>query len=157
MAWLSIIVLFSLSWLTWKGVCLFRNYKLALSIGLPIRVVPVNPLSTCWILLSRRFFPATVPLLRSLPWGIGAWAEYCNIGWTFHAGYEVHQKYGDAFLVVSYKMVELYLADAAAADAVVSRRIDFPKPTTMYSQSSRILKLFTLIDWTDRAARMLWP
>lgn len=132
MAWLLIFAFSILSWLTWNVICLLRSYRLALSIGLPMVVLPVNPFSIVWILFSRRFFPATIPILKSLPWGLGSWAEYSNFGWTFQAGYAVHQKYGDAFLVVSPGMVELFLADAAAIDAVTSRRRDFLKPIKMY-------------------------
>ena len=132
MAWVPILAFCVLAWLAWTAICLLRNYRLALSTGLPMVVLPVNTFNLAWMLFIRRFFPRTIPILKSLPWGMGSWAEYSDFGWNFQAGYAVHQKHGDAFLVVSPGMVELFLADAAAAHAVTSRRRDFIKPVELY-------------------------
>ncbi|KIW93477.1 uncharacterized protein Z519_06082 [Cladophialophora bantiana CBS 173.52] len=117
-----------LAYLIWTLVRLTANYIEAKKIGLPILIAPVNPASPLWMFTKDRL----IPIISSLPWGLGEWASRAEVGWTFYQRYSVHAKYGEAFTIVSPGTNEIYLADPAATEDIMRRRNDFIKDPAMY-------------------------
>jgi len=73
-----------------------------------------------------------IPILEKLPLGLGEWTSRAEVGWTYYTKFEVHAKYGDAFIIVSPGGNEIILAEPSAADDVTRRRNDFIKDPQMY-------------------------
>ncbi|KAH0848926.1 hypothetical protein AYO21_08742 [Fonsecaea monophora] len=117
-----------LAYLLWTLIRFTDNYLEARKIGLPILVSPVNPASPLWLLTKERL----IPLVTSLPWGLGEWATRAEVGWTFYQRYSVHAKYGEAFTIVSPGTNEIYIADPSAVEDLLRRRNDFIKDPAMY-------------------------
>lgn len=118
MVWLYIFSSLVLAYVGWNAVTLFNNYIEARKIGLPILICPVHPLNPFWQLFKGRL----IPIISSLPFGLGDWAPRAEVGWTFGPKFRVHAEYGEAFIIVSPGTNEIYLADPAAAEDVVRRR-----------------------------------
>lgn len=127
MAWLSICSLCFLAYCLWTAYTLFQNYRKARQLHLPIIVSPVNPLSPFWALFHKQL----VPILKNLPFNIAGSVSYSYVGWPFDDKYAIHERLGDAFLVVNPANIELYIAEGEAIDTIVSRRKDFPKPVDL--------------------------
>ena len=118
-------------WILWTLASLSSNYKAARRIGLPVIVSPVSSLNPLW-LISIRTFPI-LPLLKSLPFGLGKWARCAYPGWNFEDKYELHKELGGAFTLVTPTVNEWWIADPDAAYAILSARKDFIKPALIYS------------------------
>lgn len=128
MACLFVLLSFVVAYVLWSLLCIFRNYRLAAKIGLPILVCPVNPMGPLWM-FGKDFL---IPILSSLPFELGEWAERTEIGWTFKSRFSAHAKYGEAFVIVTPGENEIVLAEPAAAEDVVRRRNDFIKNQDVY-------------------------
>jgi cytochrome P450 len=127
MAWLFVLSLCFSAYFLWTAYTFFQNYRKARQLKLPILISPFNPLSPFWALFHKQL----VPVLKSLPFDIAGSVRYSYVGWPFDDKYAIHQRFGDAFLVINAAFVELYIAEGEAIDAVVSRRKDFPKPVEL--------------------------
>ncbi|KIX96201.1 uncharacterized protein Z520_07979 [Fonsecaea multimorphosa CBS 102226] len=116
------------AYLIWTLIRFTNNYLEAKKIGLPILICPINPASPLWMLVKDRL----IPVISSLPWGLGEWATRAEVGWTFNYGYSVHARYGEAFTIVSSGTNEIYIADPSATEDIMRRRNDFIKDPAMY-------------------------
>ena len=121
-----------IAWNMWNIAIFVANYRAACRIGLPIVISPFNPLNPLWQLSNKRL----VPLLKRLPFGLGNFTRYNSIGWSFEDKYHLHEEVGDAFVHVSPGENGVWIANAAAANDIVSRSKDFPKSIKMYSKSN---------------------
>ena len=54
------------------------------------------------------------------------------MGWPFDDKYAIHQKLGNAFILITPSVNELVLADSEAVAHVQAQRKDFVKPPLMY-------------------------
>lgn len=108
---------------------LFKNYREAKKVGLPIFITPIpgtNPLT--WII-----GPFVFPFMLRLPSPISDWARYGEAFWQFPDRANTITKYGPAFIMVSPGPTQLFLADPGAGEELLSRTKNFIKPPEIYS------------------------
>lgn len=113
---------------------LARNYGTARKIGLPILVIPVNPLGLFWLIIGVQFRPL---IRRLFPERLTLWTHCCVYGGGIEQRRPVHDLLGPVFVTVSPGIIELVIGDAIAANEVFTRRKDFPKPDIAYRESPR--------------------
>ena len=130
MDWLSVFLGALIALISWTAVSLFINYQAASQIGLPIIISPISPLNPLWILACR--FTPLIKWLRSVSWIVGRFPRCSYIGWTFNDKYALHNELGDALILVSPGINEIYLADPGAVANVLGRRKEFIKPMVLY-------------------------
>ena len=121
------------TWIFWKSLSLVRNYRIAKTIGLPIRICPFNAIDPDWIFLYRVF--PIIAILRKLPSWLTGWVKYSYVGWEFDDKHAIHHEVGPAFVLVTPSRNELVLADPDAVHTVQTRRKEFIKPSIMYGRS----------------------
>ena len=123
---------FASLYLIWSLVCLEINYKRAKSIGIPLVRLPIDPLNTLfqvfgsqvWAILDR------LPVKAILP----RWTTYARRGWFFEDKAETALRLGKTWALVTPGGIYVQLADPEAIYDVVSRRVDFQRPTEPYSK-----------------------
>ena len=130
MPWQLYIVAVLGTWILWKTFALYRNYRIAKTIGLPIRICPFNAIDPDWVLIYRS--TPIISLVRKLPFGLSEWVRYSYVGWMFDDKYAIHREVGPAFVLVTPSRNEVILADPDAIHAVHARRKEYIKPAIMY-------------------------
>ncbi len=105
-----------------------KNYSIARKIGFPVIFTPVSLTNPVWALWGEKLGP----LLKRLPFGLGNWTDLCGFTPLFHQKYRLHEKLGPAYIRVTPGDIQIILADASAADDLLSRRKDFIKPPVLY-------------------------
>ncbi|KAI9713837.1 MAG: hypothetical protein M1820_000567 [Bogoriella megaspora] len=126
----SLLLLFT-TWSAWTCVNLFKNYRIARKINLPIIVSPTGTLNPLWI-ITYKLIPSIIPLLDLLPLKVGRWARYTYMGWQFDDKHAIHDELGPAFVLCTPSLNEVIVADSSAVHSILSRRKDFIKPAIMY-------------------------
>jgi cytochrome P450 len=111
---------------------LLKNYWKARKIGLPIVITPVSLLGPVWALIWALAGGLIEPMLLSLPFGMGNWVTYSGHTWFFNHGYDLHKKYGPAFVIVTPTEIEVVIADPETAADLNNRRKEFIKDKRMY-------------------------
>lgn len=134
MALVTGIVTVLVALLSWQAFAIARNYSKARRIGLPLLICPIDPLSTTWAILG----PFLNPILVRLPFGLGDFTNYTNLGWCYSDRNRLHRKLGPAFVIVTPRRPQIILGDGLAIEDVLSRRKDYVKPLDMYG----VLDLF---------------
>jgi hypothetical protein len=120
------------AYVTWSLVCLELNYRRAKSIGIPLVRLPIDPLnilfqvfeSQVWAILER------LPVKAILP----QWTTYARRGWFFEDKADTSLRLGKIWGLVTPVGVIVMLNDPEAIDDVLSRRLDFQRPTEPYSK-----------------------
>ncbi|KAH7258011.1 cytochrome P450 [Fusarium tricinctum] len=114
-----------LVWATLQVRTLMRNYRAACATGLPIIICPYDPDSVVFAVVSepvrrilKTFFPTSMP----------AAFEVTCWGWEFHDKCAVHERLGQAFVIVTTGHNRLICADATMAHSILARRKDFLHP-----------------------------
>ena len=125
---LSVLVV---TWAAWTAICLFRNYRIARTINLPIVISPTGTINPFW-LLTYKLVPSVLPFLQSLPFNLGTWSKYAFVGWQYPDKHAVHDRLGPAFVLCTPGINEVIVADPAAVNNLLSRRKDFIKPPIIY-------------------------
>lgn len=125
---LDIAAVSCIAYIIWTIFRLQQNYVQARKIGLPILFSPIDSLGPIW-LTSKSFIG---PIFEKLPFGLGDWVSRTDVGWTYYHRYQIHAKYGEAFIIVSPGENEMILAEPSAAEEVTRRRNDFIKNPAMY-------------------------
>lgn len=111
-----------------------RQYLQARRTGLPVLFAPFSAHSLPWILSHKTFAPI---LDRYLPFGLNYFLLYTRPSWPYRT--KLHERYGPAFFIISPGETELIIADAAAAEEVLTRsKKDFVKPIETY----KVLNIF---------------
>lgn len=129
------LVLFPFSilvgWLIHCGTCLFRNYREAQNIGVPIVTIPISHENPLWMLVDKKFF---IPLLEHLPFGLGKGnvTRYNWRGWEFQDKSKSHEELGDVFVMIQPGRNFLYVCNAEALMEIFRRRSDFPRPLEIF-------------------------
>ena len=119
----------------WNLVCLYRNYQLALRIGIPIKVVLASHDNPVWILVSSRI----VPIIRFF-FGECDVVRYGVSGWENRVKYKMHEEAGNGAVIhVSPGHNWLYLCDAAAVNDMFKRREDFDRPPDLLGMTINFL------------------
>lgn len=140
------LLLFTMAaaYLTWSLVCLEINYTRAKAIGIPLVRLPIDPLnilfqiseSQVWAVLDR------LPLTGILP----TWTAYARRGWFFNDKAETFLRLGNIWGLVTPVGIYVQLADPEAINDVLSRRMDFQRPSEPYSKYRRIELYISLIE-----------
>ena len=105
---------------------IFLNYNAVKALGLPIVIAPVTWQDPLWIPL----YPY-LSWLRYLPFC--SWVEVSNIGWSCPEKSRPHQKYGNAFIVVSPHRTEFFIVDPVTMIEVTTKWKVWTKEKKLYS------------------------
>ena len=118
-----------------------RHLRAARKTGLSIAISPIDPLNPIWVLFQRFL----LPIVRILPFGIGAWTRYNRRGWLFYDKFRMHADLGDAWLHVTPGTLTLYLGNASACQEVYARKDDFTRPTHILRGSFMVLQRWVVL------------
>lgn len=125
--WLAVLSLPVLGIVYTVG-CLLSNYLAARKVGVPVIVVPVNPESPFWMLISDAFGSYIDYALSWIPIGSGTFARYAHRGWDVHDKAKTFEELGDTFILVTTGKNWLYVCNADAFTEILQRRADFKRP-----------------------------
>lgn len=118
-----LVILLTLRLTRWAS-----NYFAARKIGLPILISPFSWQDPFYMLFGHH-----LSLLRYLPFGLGAWTQYSEMGWQLQSGYDLHHRFGPAFTIVSPWKNEIIVADPTTSEEVVSRWKVWIKSPELYA------------------------
>lgn len=105
---------------------LVRNYIEARKLGLPIVIIPLSWQDREWLLVRHLFkWIDYIPLF-------GYWYKYSQIGWPIHHRYKPHEKYGDAFTIVSPTALLIQVNDPHAGTVLQRDYKIWTKPPKLY-------------------------
>ncbi|KAF1952258.1 cytochrome P450 [Byssothecium circinans] len=121
-----------LLYIVYSWYCLFRNYLIPRKVGLPLRIIPINPENPLWMLVDKRFF---IPLFEKLPFGSGSFTRFNWRGWEFADKYRVHEEIGDIFIMVTPGRVWVHLCDPEALAEVLRKDKEFPRPLEIFEMT----------------------
>ncbi|KAK7917814.1 hypothetical protein PG985_011422 [Apiospora marii] len=107
-----------------NAICLLKNYRLAKTIGAPIRIIPISPLNPFWVLLDRK----VLPFFRRLPFGDNSFTRYNWRGWEVEDRWRSHYEMGDIWVLVTPLKNWVYLNDPDALMSVFRRGNEFTRP-----------------------------
>ena len=88
----------------------FRNRKRLSHLGITVCLQPINATSPIWLLLYRTL----VPILKSLPYGLGSWVRVNYPSWNLEDKYQIHSELGDIFGCAYPDEIAVYVADPIA-------------------------------------------
>ena len=121
---LSIVLSIVIALVSWPALNLLRNYFKVRSIGLPIIINPIRILDPIWMLTHKRL----LPLIKSLPFGLGEWIVYSGFVSVFTNRSKLHQKNGPGYLLVTPKEICFFVDDPELVEEILNKRKDFIKP-----------------------------
>lgn len=101
---------------------LYTNYQSAKLTGFPIVVCPVNPQNLLYVLVNAPLRPW---LMRNLPPVVYNRFKVCTFGWQFYDRHQFHDAVGPVFVLVTTGVNQVWIADPALAQVVLTRRKDF--------------------------------
>ncbi|KAJ4286037.1 hypothetical protein N0V90_013384 [Kalmusia sp. IMI 367209] len=130
----SLVAILSL-WLlyvAYSTYCLLRNYLIARKVGIPVRVIPINPENPLWMVLDKRVF---IPLFEKLPFGPGTFTRFNWRGWEFADKYRAHEEMGDVFLMVTPGRLWIHLCNPEALTEVLRKEKEFPRPLEIFEMT----------------------
>lgn len=108
--------------LTYYLYALYKSYRLALKIGLPIVIVPIDPHNPLWLICSVPLKPILSRLLPAVLWHK---FEIITYGFEYESRWEPFARNGKAYTLVGPGSVQVWLADAELLSIVYSRRKSF--------------------------------
>ena len=129
-----LFVFFSL-WLAhavYTAFRLLRNYLIARKVGMPIRIIPIDPENPLWMVLDKRFF---IPLFEKLPFGPGNFTRFNWRGWEFADKYRAHEEMGDVFMMVTPGRLWVHLCNPEALAEVLRNEKEFPRPLEIFEMT----------------------
>ncbi|PVH92684.1 cytochrome P450 monooxygenase-like protein [Periconia macrospinosa] len=108
---------------------LYRNYRAARLLGIPILILPVSLSNPIWMLLVRHL----IPLANRIPFGSGYFTRFCYTGWEFKDRGRAHLEYGDAFVTVTPGKNWIYVCDANVVSDIIrrERQGEFERPVEL--------------------------
>lgn len=106
------------------GLRLLQNYRLAKTIGAPIRIIPISPINPFWVLLDRK----VLSFVRRLPFGDNSFTRYNWRGWEVEDRWRSHYEMGDIWVLVTPLKNWVYLNDPEAVMSVYRRGNEFTRP-----------------------------
>lgn len=137
---LAAFLLWATAWTVYSGYTLYCNYLEARTLGVPIRIIPIDHLNKLWLLVDKQ----VVKLVRRLPGVLGKnnFTRFNYRGWHEDDGLRAHDEMGEAFVLVTPSRNWLYLADPDALINMYRRGKDFPRwveITSMYLLLTKFL------------------
>lgn len=124
----SVLLLLPITWVLWTVYSLASNYVVARRVGVPIVVVPINPESPAWMLVSDYLWPYIDRVLSWIPVGSGSFIRYAHRGWEVHDRAKTFLELGDAFILVTTGKNWLYVCNAETLTELLQRRTEFKRP-----------------------------
>jgi len=127
---IMLLVLFFTPLATFFFLRIFRiahHYFEARKLNIPILVSLVSRYDKLW-LLSRRYFW----WIEHLPFGVGEGFRFSHHGWTLDDRWRIHERYGEAFIIVSPGANEIYISNGAVTVEVLTKYKTWPKPLDVY-------------------------
>ncbi|CAG8981152.1 hypothetical protein HYALB_00005867 [Hymenoscyphus albidus] len=128
------------TYLVWVIHRLTNNYTVARRVGIPVVVIPVNPESPLWMLLSDYIGPSIDRILSWLPFGSGYFTRYAHRGWDVHDRAKSFLELGDAFILVTTGKNWLYICNAETLTEILQRRKEFERPLEIMGRGKRLAK-----------------
>ncbi|CAG8953810.1 hypothetical protein HYFRA_00006702 [Hymenoscyphus fraxineus] len=132
--------LLPITYLVWIIHRLTNNYTVARRVGIPVVVIPVNPESPLWMLLSDYLGPSIDRILSWLPFGSGSFTRYAHRGWDVHDRAKSFLELGDAFILVTTGKNWLYICNAETLAEILQRRKEFERPLEIMGRGKRLAK-----------------
>ncbi|KAE8152066.1 cytochrome P450 monooxygenase [Aspergillus avenaceus] len=127
---------------TWP---LYRNWKRARRLGMPVIVSPVTTGSLLWLVVVYSIRHGSIPTyLHRLPY-----VRVMRISWSVQEKQAVHKELGKLFIRVTPTDCELFVADRVLAKQILQRRDDFQKPRQMMEMLNTFGTSLALVDGTD--------
>lgn len=117
----------------WTLITLERNYKRALSMGIPLIRVPIDPLNIPWQVIEPHLW--RVADIFHLP--SPSCTCYMRRGWCFADKARAHLEFGSIYAIVTPREIFVQLCDSEAIHDVFTRRGDFVRPVRNYSEWQR--------------------
>ncbi|KIV80030.1 hypothetical protein PV11_07564 [Exophiala sideris] len=99
------------------------NYIAARRLGIPVILLPVS-FEDAWWMLSKPLFA----WVEHLPWGLGRWYAYTDIGWPTEDGIKTVSKLGETFMLVSPNRNQLVTAYPPAVERIYKDTKTFIRP-----------------------------
>ena len=130
---LLLLLLLPLTFALHNAYCMFLNYRIACTIGVPIIVLPVSPDNPVWMLTS-----GTVLRIVKAIFGDCSVTRYGRLGWEYHDKDKTHLKLGDAVVLVTPGYNWVYVCNAEAFNEIFQRRQSFDRPPEMVGMSLRV-------------------
>lgn len=121
-------------WLLSAASRLWSNYRLAKRIGLPIIVIPVDPMSPLWMVVNQLLKPYLDFILGRLPWGSGYFSRVAYQYWEVAEKARIFLELGDAFTLVTTGRNMVYVCNAEAFVNIMQRKNDFLRPPELMGQ-----------------------
>lgn len=137
----SLLLLLPFTWVLWTLYCLTSNYVVARRVGAPIIVVPVNPESPAWMLVSDYLGPSIDRVLSWIPFGSGSFTRYAHRGWDVHDRAKTFLELGDAFILVTTSKNWLYVCNAETLTELLQRRTEFKRPLEIMGKLNSFFSL----------------
>ena len=107
-----------LAWLISRAIGLYKNYRLAQSLGIPVLITPVSWQDPWWLPIQ----PLLEPLTQlPLPAAWTEWITYSGLGWGFEHKYTKEAKVGPIFAIVSPRRIDFSVADPVAGAEVLAK------------------------------------
>lgn len=92
---------------------LLKNYIAARRLRLPLVVLPASFEDPLWVLLRPLFW-----WVETLPFGLGDWYAYTDLGWPMQDGVKTAAKLGDTFVLVTPTRNQICTTSPEAAEHV---------------------------------------
>jgi cytochrome P450 len=123
-------------WIAHRGYKLFSNYRAACSFGLPIILLPVSFEEIWWMPLRPLF-----SWVEHLPFGLGNWYIYTNMGWPTEDGARTSNRLGENFVLCSPACNAIATCYPSAIQKIFGEHKNWPQPAaqselfTFYGQN----------------------
>ena len=98
--------------MVWAGYRLASNYAIARRVGIPLIIVPFNPESPVWMLMSDFVGPYINHMLSWISFGSGSFTRYAHRGWDVHDRAKSFLELGDVFILITTGKNWLYVCNA---------------------------------------------
>jgi Cytochrome P450 len=131
---LKVILTIAVALISWPILNLLKNYIKSRTIDLPIIINPIGIFNPIWILTHKPL----LPLIKSLPFGLGDWIVYSGFVSVFKNRYSLHEKHGPAYLLVTPSEIALFVDNPELAEEILAKRKDLIKP----NETAEALNLF---------------
>ncbi|KIW20203.1 hypothetical protein PV08_00778 [Exophiala spinifera] len=123
--WIYLVLLPAILISCQRSLLLWKNYREARKLGIPIVITPVSWLDPFWGLFAQN-----LRWVKYLPFTY--WYEISKFSAPQRERHLIHRKWGDVFVVVSPKANYIYLNDPKASNDVLSHYKTWTKPEPVY-------------------------
>ena len=137
----SVLALPPISLVLWIAYRLGSNYVVARRVGVPIVIVPINPESPLWMLLTDVLGRYINFVLSWTPYG-KIFSRYAHRGWDTRDKAQTFIELGDAFILVTAGKNWLYLCNGDTFADLLQRRNEFKRPLEIMGSPLPLLPMY---------------